>query len=140
MSTRATPLILLVDDDADFLEIVSLKLRSEGYEVVIARNGAEGVRQAEKLLPDLILMDIHMPGSTGTDAALAIKQNAKLKGLRVAFLSSLQDPWPAMGGDKEKISQELGMENYLSKTDDLNALMAQIKKILSTNVVSPPAQ
>ena len=128
---REHPLILLVDDDPDFLEIVSLKLRASGYEVQVAHNGADGLKRAEEIQPDLVLMDIHMPGSTGTDTALAVKQNPKTKDLRIAFLSNLNDPWPAMKGEKDRISRELGMETFLSKTDDLNNLVSQVQGILS---------
>ena len=128
---REKPLILLVDDDPDFLEIVSLKLRSSGFDAEVAHNAVESLRRTEELQPDLILMDIHMPGSTGTDAALAVKQNPKTKDIHIAFLSSLNDPWPAMKGEKDRISGELGMDAFLSKTDDLNDLVRQIREILA---------
>ncbi len=128
--TRQKPLILIVDDEEGFLEVFSIKLNASGFEVVAARNGKEGIGQAEKLLPDLILMDIHMPGGTGTDAALFLKQNPKTKDLKIAFLTNMKDPWPAVNGDKKKLTQALGMEDFLEKTDDLETLVMKIKEIL----------
>jgi CheY-like chemotaxis protein len=127
---RKKPLILIVDDENSFLEIMTAKLGASGFDTATARNEAEAVSQSEKLMPDLILMDIKMPGGSGTDAALAIKQNPKTKGLKIAFLTSLRDPWPAVAVDREKLSQELGMEDFLEKTDDLNKIVDKVREIL----------
>lgn len=128
---RAKPLILIVDDEKDFSEIMSLKLKAAGMDTAIAHNGKDAVVKALELMPDLILMDIHMPGETGTDVALAIKQNPKTSGLKIAFLTNLKDPWPAMAGDKSKVAQELGMEDFLEKTQDLEVLAKKVQAILS---------
>ena len=81
-------MILLVDDDPNFLEIFGTKLRASGYEVAVAASEEEALAQTEKIKPQLILMDIRMPNATGTDAALAIKQNPKIKDTAIAFLTS----------------------------------------------------
>ena len=128
---RERPLILIVDDDDSFIEIMSTKLKATSYDVAFAKNEGDAMRSAESLLPDLILMDIHIPlAPSGTDMALAIKQNPKTKDLRIAFLTSLKDPWPGIAGDNRTVSQELGMADFLEKSDDLNHLMERIKEIL----------
>ncbi|MBI2033788.1 MAG: response regulator [Candidatus Liptonbacteria bacterium] len=128
---RPKPLILLVDDEADFREIISAKLTAAGFDVALAKNQSEAVAKAEQLLPDLILMDIYLPpGPTGTDTALNIRQNPKTKDLKIAFLTNLKEPWPAIGGDREKVTQELGMEGFIEKTEDLNMLVKKIQEIL----------
>jgi CheY-like chemotaxis protein len=130
--TRAKPLILLVDDEPNLLEIMSTKLNASGFETALARNGKEAVAQSVALAPDLILMDIHMPGETGTDAALIIKQNPKTKDLKIAFLTSLKDPWPTtVNIDKAKLSQAIGMEDFIEKTDDLDAIVKKVREILA---------
>ena len=129
---RAKPLILLVDDEADFREIIGAKLTAAGFDVVLAKNQTEAIAKAEQLLPDLILMDIYMPpGPTGTDTALNIRQNPKTKDLKVAFLTNMKEPWPAIGGDREKVTQELGMEGFIEKTEDLNMLVKKVQEILA---------
>lgn len=128
---RDRPLILVVDDEVTFLEIMSEALLASGFDAAVAHDGKEGIEQAEKLLPDLVLMDIHMPGGTGTDAALAIKQNPRTKDVKVAFLTSLKEPWPAVQADHEKLSKALGMEDFLEKTDDLSKTIAKVREILS---------
>jgi len=128
---REKPLILVVDDEYDFLEIMSAKLNAAGFDPVVARNASEAIDAAQKLHPDLILMDIHMPGGeTGTDAALAIKQNPATKDVKIAFLSSVKDPWPMAANDRDKLSKELGMENYIDKAADLNVIMGKVREIL----------
>ncbi len=128
---RERPLILIVDDEQDLLEIMSVKLRSLGYDPVVARDAKEAVDAATKLLPDLILMDIHMPGSTGTDAALEIKQNPATKDLRIAFLSNLKDPWPTTFAARENITKELGIEEYIDKSGDLDSIGVRVQEILA---------
>ena len=129
---RDKPLILIVDDDDSFIEIMSTKLKATGYEVVFAKNEGDALRSAEDFLPDLILMDIHIPlAPSGTDIALTIKQNPKTKDLKIAFLTSLKDPWPGIAGDNRTVSQELGMADFLDKADDLNHLMERVKEILA---------
>lgn len=128
---RPKPLILLVDDEESLLEIMSIKLGASGFDTALARDGKEGISQAAKLMPDLILMDIHMPGETGTDVALTIKQNPQTKDIRIAFLTSLKDPWPAVNVDKEKLSKAMGMDDFIEKTDDLDAIVKKVREILA---------
>lgn len=128
---RERPLILVVDDEHDLLEIMSAKLGASGFDPVSAYNAEEGVDAARKLHPDLILMDVHMPGETGTDAALRIKQDPATRDIRIAFLSSLKDPWPKTGSSRGDLAKELGMEDYIDKTGDLNSVIAKVKEILA---------
>lgn len=128
---RPKPLILIVDDEEDLLEIMSEILRGAGFDPVVARSAHEAVDATKKLLPDLILMDIKMPGETGTDAALTIKQDPVTKNVRIAFLSSMNDPWPTTFSDRGKLAKELGMEDYIDKTADHAAIVAKVKEILA---------
>lgn len=125
------PLILIVDDEKNFLDIVSTKLKAVGFEVAVARNGKEAIKSATELVPELILMDIHMPDETGTDIALTIKQNPKTKDVKIAFLTALKEPWPAIAGEREKVAKEMGMEDYIEKTQDLNVMVEKVKAILT---------
>ena len=134
---RTKPLILIVDDENNFLEIMTAKLKATGFDTATAKNGKEAMKIASEPLPDLILMDIHMPGETGTDVALAIKQDSNTKNLKIAFLTNLKEPWPAVAGDREKVAQELGMEDFLEKTEDLNVLVQKIQALLTENAETP---
>ena len=127
---REKPLILLVDDEMNFLEIISTKLGASGFDVVVAHNAAEAMDAAKKINPDLILMDISMPGETGTDAALAIKQNALTKDIKIAFLSNMKDPWPRTTTPRDVLAQEMGMEDFIDKAADLDVIAGKVRSIL----------
>lgn len=129
---KEKPLILIVDDEHDFLEILSAKFGAAGFDAVVAYSAKEAVDAAKKLHPDLILMDIRMPGGeTGTDAALAIRQNPATKDTKIAFLSSMKDPWPATASERDKLAKELGMEDYIEKSSDLDVIVKKAREILA---------
>ena len=126
---REKPLILLVDDKAEFREIISTKLKAVGLDCELAKNAAEAIQRASELLPDLILMDILMPpGQTGIEAALAIKEKPETKDTNIIFLTNDQDPWPGMAGDKQMISAELGMQGFFEKSGDLDLFVSKIRE------------
>jgi adenylate cyclase len=130
MTMQNPPLVLIVDDENNILEIMKTKLAASGFSVATARDGKEGIAAAKQLHPDLILMDVHMPGQTGTDAALEIRQDPDTKDLKIAFLSSLKDPWPRTTGDRDELVREMGLQDYIEKTDDLNAIVARVRQIM----------
>ena len=128
---REKPLILVVDDEQDLREIMSLKLTASGFDAITASNASEAVAATKASHPDLILMDIHMPGETGTDAALTIKQDPETKDTRIAFLSNLKDPWPQTTPARNDLAKSLGMEDFIDKTGDLDVTIAKVREILA---------
>jgi CheY-like chemotaxis protein len=128
---RDKPLILLVDDELNFLEIIGKKLAASGYDVITAQSGAEAIDLAQKRLPDLILMDIAMPDGTGTDAALIIKQNPATRNLKIAFLSNMKDPWPRTSATPHSLAKEIGFEKFIDKAADLDTITAEVEAVLA---------
>jgi len=128
---REKPLILVVDDEQDLREIMSLKLTASGFDAITASNASEAVAATKASHPDLVLMDIHMPGETGTDAALTIKQDPETKDTRIAFLSNLKDPWPQTTPARNDLAKSLGMEDFIDKTGDLDVTIAKVREILA---------
>lgn len=124
------PLILVVDDEPDFREIFETKLSSEGFRVETAANGEEGIKKAKALKPDLILMDVKMPGLSGADAVLKLKDDPETKGIKVVFLTSLGDPRAEMQAMSKRISSEFGAQGYMKKTDDLDRIVEQVRGFL----------
>lgn len=124
--------IIVVDDDANFREIFNAKFGAAGFEVKTAASGKALLELLAKgqFMPDLILMDINMPGETGTDLAFAIKQDPKTENLHVAFLTNQKEPWPAIAGNRDKVAKELGMEDFLEKGEDLDNLIQKVNDIL----------
>jgi CheY-like chemotaxis protein len=127
---REKPLILMVDDEQDFLDIFSTKLSASGFETAIAHGPQEALAIIPQLRPDLVLMDIQMPGGTGTDTALTLKQNPATRNIKIAFLSSMKDPWPRTIASREDLAKELGMEDFIDKGSDLDAVTAKVRAIL----------
>lgn len=126
------PLILIVDDEPEFREIFSTKLKTAGYRVETASDGAEGVQKTKSLRPALVLMDVSMPVMDGPSAVLKLHDDpdAAIRGIKIAFLTSLGDPHREMQDLNIKFSEDFGAQGYLKKTDDLDSLLAQIQGFL----------
>ncbi len=86
-----TPKILIVDDDAELVQVMSKVLRSKLYEVMVAYNGDEGLKKAKKDKPDLILLDIMMPVRDGFSAAEQFKKDEDLSGIPIVAITSFSE-------------------------------------------------
>jgi len=128
---RENPLILIADDDPGFQEIISAKLKSNGFLVAEAHDGKEAVDKAVNLHPEMIIMDINMPGSSGTEAVLDIVKNPETKDVKIIFFTSMEDPWPAFKKKSPNVAKELGAVDFFNKSDDLDGIVAKIKELLS---------
>lgn len=138
---RNPPLILVVDDDENFMEIITTKLKASGFETASAETAEKGIAEAARLLPDLVLMDIQLSsGPPGTEVALTIKENPETQNLKIAFLTNFKDPFPGMSGTRDEITKELGMEDFLDKTSDLDALVERVRGILERGAPAPTEQ
>jgi len=125
------PLILIVDDEASFREIFSTKLKAVGFNVETAEDGTEGIKKAKELKPDLVLMDVEMPGISGVDAMIKLKEDPKTEELKILFLTALGDPRAEIQEINRRLSKEMGAIGYLKKTDDLNQLVDYIRNFLT---------
>jgi CheY-like chemotaxis protein len=81
------PLILIIDDEKDFRDIAVAKLSSKGFAVKTAVNSREGVELAQKLKPDLILMDVQMPDKDGIQTTIELNENPQTAGIRIISLT-----------------------------------------------------
>lgn len=116
--------ILAVDDDALNLKLVAATLGREGYQVITASNGKEGVRKAEEELPDLIILDVMMPEMDGYQACGFIRKNPKTANTPIMMLTSL-------GSVEEKIRGfDAGADDYLAKPFAPDELLAHVKVLL----------
>jgi twitching motility two-component system response regulator PilH len=124
------PLILIVDDEPDFLEIFGTKLGASGFRIETAGNGEEGIKKAKSLKPDLVLMDVKMPVMDGAEAVLKLKSDPATKDIKVVFLTGLGDPRQEMQEINRRFSLEIGARGYLKKTDDLGTLVERVREFL----------
>jgi CheY-like chemotaxis protein len=115
--------ILVVEDNDDNIQLVDYVLRAHGYEPRLATNGADGVRLALEEHPELILLDLRMPGMDGYEVATLVRQ-AGLKATKVVALTA-----SAMVGDRERIA-EAGFDGYIQKPIDPETFIAEIEQFL----------
>ncbi len=117
--------ILIIEDDQFLLKIYSNKLRAEGFEVSQAAEGNEGLRKVTDEKPDLIILDLILPGKNGFDILAEIKTNDETKDIPVLILSNL-------GQDKDiKRGLEMGAVDYFVKTDiKLSDVLGKVREHL----------
>jgi two-component system, cell cycle response regulator DivK len=129
--------ILIVDDNELNLKLCSAILKSN-YEILTAKTAEEGLESARRTHPDLILMDIQLPGMDGLTATQAIKSDDDLKAIPVVALTSF-----AMVGDREK-ALSAGCEEYLAKPIEIQGLKSMVARLLGDPAegrsVSPTAK
>ena len=116
--------ILLVDDEPDILEIVSYNLSNEGYQVITAENGQEGVKKAKKELPQLIILDVMMPEMDGIEACEIIRKNPDLENTIVTFLTARGEDYSQVAGF------EAGADDYITKPIKPKVLVSKVKALL----------
>ena len=116
--------ILVVEDQEDNRRILRDLLTSKGYEIIEAADGEEGVAMAGEHIPDLILMDIQLPGLDGYEATRRIKSNADLAGIPIIAVTSY-----ALSGDETK-AKEAGCDDYISKPYSPRVLLSKVHENL----------
>lgn len=109
--------VMVVDDTADMRELIAAELRSHGYEVVEAANGREAVELAGRACPDLILMDIQMPGMDGLEAARLIREIKGLCRMPIVAFSAY-----GYGESNKWRALEAGCDEYVNKLDGIGRL------------------
>ena len=121
--------ILIADDEPDILEIIQFNLQMEGYEVVAAKNGDEAIEAAKKFHPDLIILDIMMPGKNGIEVCNILRTQPEFEETLIIFLTALSDESTEIKG------LETGADDYLSKpvspkilTSKVNSLFRRVNK------------
>ena len=116
--------ILLVDDEKDIRDILRAILEHEGYSILEASDGSEGVEKASAEKPDLIILDIMMPVLDGFGAAEKLKTNKDTFGIPIIMLTAKDEPV-----DKER-GLSLGVTSFIVKLFDLEELRTIVKEVL----------
>ena len=116
--------ILVVDDDVRNLRLAVTALEQAGYEVLSAQGGAEGIEAALAHAPDLVLMDVQMPGMDGISALRRLRAEPRTAALKVVALTAL-----AMKGDRERLLAE-GFDGYLEKPIRFKEFLASVAALL----------
>ena len=112
--------ILIVEDNPDNMTLTVLLLESEGHTVIKAVDAEGGLALARAQLPDLILMDVHLPGMDGLEAAALLKSDPVTRAIPVIALTAL-----AMKGDEERI-RAAGCDGYVAKPIRIHEFLATV--------------
>ena len=131
---RDPPLILAVDDTPENLEILSVRLEANGYEVETAADGEEGLARARELEPDLILLDIMMPKLDGIAVVRELKRDARLKAIPVILVTAKADTRDVVEG------LDAGGDDYLTKPFEHAALLARVRSMLRQKALHDTVQ
>jgi two-component system response regulator RegX3 len=113
--------ILIIEDEAAIAEGIAYNLRREGYEVVRAADGETGLAEARRARPDLVLLDLMLPGLSGTEVCRAIRQRSNVPVIMLTAKDSEID---------KVVGLEIGADDYVTKPYSSRELLARIKAVL----------
>jgi len=116
--------VLLVDDEPDILEFVGYNIKKEGYTLITASNGKDAIQLAKKELPDLIILDIMMPGMDGIEVCTELRKLPQLKSTLIAFLTARGEDFSQIAG------LDAGGDDYITKPIKPRVLISRVNALL----------
>ncbi len=117
-------MVLIVDDDLEILNLTRSLMRRRGFEVIEASDGDEAIRQVLENRPDLVILDVMMPGQSGWEVCRSIRETESLKGTGVIMLTGVGERM------NEMTSPLYGADAYLDKPFEFEALDALVTQVL----------
>ena len=121
--TSTVKKILIADDEPDILEIIQYNLQTEGYEVQTAKNGNEAIDQAKRFGPDLIILDIMMPGKNGIEVCNILRLQPAFNDTLIIFLTALSDEGTEVKG------LETGADDFITKPISPKVLVSKVNAL-----------
>lgn len=115
--------VLLIEDELDLANVTKSRLENSGYKVLTAPSAELALGLLQKNIPDLILLDLLLPGMRGEEACKRIKANAKLKHIPIILFT-------ASASDIPKVAKEIGAEDYIMKPFEPEELLEKVKKFI----------
>jgi DNA-binding response OmpR family regulator len=123
--------ILVVDDDRDVAQSIELALRRRGFRVIIAYSGVEALKTLRRYRPDLLILDVLMPGMSGMEVCRRLRADAGLSDLPIIFLT-------ARGQESDRIEGlKAGADDYISKPFNLEELLLRVRAVLRRSQKTP---
>jgi DNA-binding response OmpR family regulator len=118
--------IMVVDDEPDIVELVKILLEKEGYEIISASSADECLKKLKKVAPDLILLDIMMPGMPVKKMLERIRKNKKWRNIKIIYLTVVR----MSEAEKSNLLQEANIVDFIEKPFDITDLVRRVKKAL----------
>ena len=125
------PTILVVDDEEDIRELVSLNLKREGYEIRAVETGEQALAEARGRGPALIVLDLMLPGIDGLEVCRQLRSNSRTKNIRILMLTAKSEE------TDEIVGFEMGADDYVTKPFKMKPLIHRIKAFLRRPSASP---
>lgn len=116
--------ILLVEDERSLTDVLVYNLERDGYEVFVAHEGKEGLRKGQTILPDLVILDLMLPGMSGLDICKELKSSPKTAGLPILMLTSKSEE------SDQIVGFAVGADDYVTKPFSTKVLLQRIKALL----------
>jgi two-component system phosphate regulon response regulator PhoB len=123
--------VLIDEDERDLAELLAYNLEKEGYQALVTGTGLEGLETARRELPDLILLDLMLPGMMGTEVCSALRHSDKTRAIPVLMLTARGDEIDRVVGF------EMGADDYIVKPFSMRELMLRIRAILRRSSQEP---
>ena len=123
------PTVLLVDDEPNILLSLKFLMQKEGYEVLVAKTGAEALAVARQSRPDLVILDVMLPSPNGYEVCQSLRADPKLTGIYILMLTAKSNP-----AEREK-GLAMGADDYVSKPFSNRELVGKVRLVLGSNRV-----
>ena len=123
--------ILVIDDDPDMVTIISMLLSINGHTPIGAYGGGEGLKIAQEMLPDLILLDIMLPDIDGFEVLRELRMDRSTQGIPVVFVTAMCSP------ENEERARNMGAQGYITKPYQRDKLMETVRRAAHAGVGEP---
>jgi two-component system phosphate regulon response regulator PhoB len=119
--------VLIIEDEPSLVEVLSYNLEKEGFEVLTATNGREGLDRARTALPDLVILDLMLPGIDGLQVCAQLRGDARTQSIRVLMLTARSEE------TDEVVGFNVGADDYVTKPFKVRPLIHRVKALLRRN-------
>jgi two-component system phosphate regulon response regulator PhoB len=125
--------VMVIEDEEDILALVHYNLTKEGYQLAAATSGEEGLKMAQERRPDLVVLDLMLPGMDGLEVCRRLKQTPETAGIAVVMLTAKGEEADIVAG------LEMGADDYVTKPFSPRILAARVTAVLRRRQTAPPA-
>ncbi|MBL8012523.1 MAG: response regulator, partial [Candidatus Omnitrophica bacterium] len=126
--------IVVIEDDRDIHELITYNLKNEGYQVISAYDGEQGLFVAQKERPDLVVLDLMLPKMEGLEICRVLKNSTDTKAISIVMLTAKGDESDVIVG------LQMGADDYLTKPFSVKVLLARIKAVIRRGLLSGETQ
>lgn len=132
--TRQRKRVLVVDDERDLTELISFNLQRNGYEVLVANSGTDALETARRELPDLLVLDLMLPGIDGTEVTRRLKSDPRTEAIPIIMLTAKGEETDIVVG------LTLGADDYVTKPFSMKVLLARLATVLRRTEAPAPVE